>query len=103
MERPVIIGNVHNMSLESLSDESDEYPHLVAQFSCETDVHNCMHLFTYGNYNGLCCAAVWLNDMHNIYHCEKNQYNSTDVKCLWYHFNECVRHCCSAEHYMLLN
>ena len=68
MDRPVIIGKVHNMSLESLSDESDEYPHLVAQFSCKTEVHNCIHLSPYMYPHGfkLCCAAIWLHDMHNV-------------------------------------
>ena len=68
MDRPVVIGNVHNMSLESLSDESDEYPHLVAQFSRETEVHNCIHLSTYWHPHGfkLCCAAIWLHDMYNV-------------------------------------
>ena len=67
MDRPVIIGNVHNMSLESLSDESDEYPHLVAQFSCKPEVHNCIYLtiFDY-DHSIVCCAAIWLHDMHNI-------------------------------------
>ena len=68
MDRPVIIGNVHNISLESLSDESDEYPHLVAQFSCETEVHNCIHFYTISSPHGfkVCCAAIWLHDMYNV-------------------------------------
>ena len=67
IDRPVTIGNVHNMSLESLNDENNEYPHLVAQFSCETEVHDCIHLhwFKYGNFK-VCCAAVWLHDMYNV-------------------------------------
>ena len=68
MYRPVIIGNVHNMSLESLSDESDEYPHLLAEFSCESEGHNCIHLYTHWFPHGfkVCCAAIWLHDIHNI-------------------------------------
>ena len=65
MDRPVIIGNVHNMSLESVSGE---YPHLVAQFSCETEVHNCIHLSPYWYPHGfkMCCVAIWLHDMYNV-------------------------------------
>ena len=68
MDRPVIVGNVHNMSLESLSDESDEYPHLLAEFSCETEGHNCIHLYTHWFPHGfkVCCAAIWLHDIHNM-------------------------------------
>ena len=95
MDRPLTVGNVHNMSLESSSDDSNEYPHLVAQFSCETEVHECIHLYfnmtneyTSPGELGLClagviecihlhsswsvvdfkvcCAAVWLQDMYNV-------------------------------------
>ena len=68
MDRPVIIGNVHNMSLESLSGESDEYPHLVAQFSCETEGHNCIHLsmYWYPHVFKVCCAAIWGHDIHKV-------------------------------------
>ena len=68
MDRPLTIGHVHNMSLESSSDDSNEYPHLVAQFSCETEVHECIqwHLdFFLVNFK-VCCAAVWLQDMYNV-------------------------------------
>ena len=95
MDRPFTIGNVHNMSLESSSDDSNEYPHLVAQFSCETEVHECIHLYfnltneytspgefvcclpgviecihLYSSWSvvdfKVCCAAVWLQDMYNV-------------------------------------
>ena len=64
MDRPVTIGNVHNMSLENFSEEC---PHLVTQFSCETEVCDCIPpwralLFDFG----WCCAAVWLHDMYNV-------------------------------------
>ena len=64
MDRPVTIGNVHNMSLENFSEER---PHLVTQFSCKTEVCDCIPpqgalLFDFG----WCCAAVWLHDMHNV-------------------------------------
>ena len=75
MDRPLTIENVHNMSLESLSDESDEYPHLVAQFSCETEGHECMYMDWY-NMDWIliphvpdfhvCCAAIWLQDVYNV-------------------------------------
>ena len=68
MDRPLTIGHVHNMSLESLNDENDEYPHLVAQFSCETEGHECVHLrFKLSVVDiKVCCAAVWLQDMYNV-------------------------------------
>ena len=72
MDRPVTIGNVHNMSLEGLRDQSDVYPHLVAQFSCETEVHDCIllhdlsHWTRYVLYFKVCCSAVWLFDMYNV-------------------------------------
>ena len=70
MEKPLTIGNVRNMSLESLSDESDEYPHLVAQLSCETEKHECININVdwnfYLQYFQVCCAAVWLHDVHNV-------------------------------------
>ena len=75
MDRPLTIGNVHNMSLESLSDESDEYPHLVAQFSCETEGHECIYMNWYDTGWSyfpdvpnvqVCCAAIWLHDVYNV-------------------------------------
>ena len=67
MDRPLTIGNVHNMSLESLSDESDEYPHLVAQFSCETEGHECIYMdWSFLPDAQVCCAAIWLHDVYNV-------------------------------------
>ena len=70
MDRPVTIGNVQNMSLERLSDESDEYPHLVAQFSCDAEVHECItspwYWTRYVGYFKVCCAAFWLHDMYSV-------------------------------------
>ena len=74
MDRPLTIGNVHNMSLESWIDESDEYPHLVAQFPCEMEGHECIPFyFYYSDENHfihldfqVCCAAVWLHDVYNF-------------------------------------
>ena len=64
MDRPLTIGNVHNISLESSSDESDEYPHLVAQFPCETERHECLYLLLTRTLK-VCCAALWFHDVHN--------------------------------------
>ena len=72
MDRPITIGNVHSMSLESLSDESDKDPHLVAQLSCETEGHECIYMDWYDRHfpNSpslqLCCAAIWLHDVYNV-------------------------------------
>ena len=64
MDRPVTIGNVHNMSLENFSEER---PHLVTQFSCETEVCDCISLWRASFFDfGWCCAAVWLHDMYNV-------------------------------------
>ena len=63
MDRPVTIGNVHNMSLENFSDER---PHLVAQFSCETEVWDCISVIAWKYDFDVCCAAVWLHDVYNI-------------------------------------
>ena len=67
MDRPLTIGNVHNISLESLSDKRDEYPHLVAQFPCETEGHECLYLYLDWYYLTLkvCCAALCFHDLHN--------------------------------------
>ena len=69
MDRPLTIGNVHNISLESLQNESDEYSHLVAKFSCEAKEHTCVHLYWHQQYEHdfiVCCAAVWLHDLYNV-------------------------------------
>ena len=64
MDRPVTIGNVHNMSLENFSEER---PHLVTQFSCETEVCDCIPPWRASLFDfGWCCAAVWLHDMYNV-------------------------------------
>ena len=63
MDRPVTIGNVHNMSLESFSNE---YPHLVVQFSCETKAHKCLQVSAWKYQFDVCCAAIWLSDIHNV-------------------------------------
>ena len=63
MERPLNIGSVHNMSLESF-DNNNEYPHLVAHFSyMQSPVLNSILVaenFEVGY------AAIHLHDGHNV-------------------------------------
>ena len=67
MDRPLTIGNVHNMSLESLSDENDEGPHLVAHLSCETEGHECVYTSWYDHdFQECSCTAIWLHDVYNV-------------------------------------
>ena len=64
MDRPLIIGNVHNLSLEGYSDEQ---PQLVAQFPCQTEVNTCFELDIYNIVSPIhietCCSTIWL---HNV-------------------------------------
>ena len=62
MDRPLIIGNVHNLSLEGYSDEQ---PQLVAQFPCQTEVNTCFYITNpvYGIPITTCCSTIWL---HNV-------------------------------------
>ena len=62
MDRPLIIGNVHNLSLEGYSDEQ---PQLVAQFPCQTEVNTCLYITNpfFGNHITTCCSTIWL---HNV-------------------------------------
>ena len=66
MDRPVIIGTVHNISLENFSNK---HPHLVAQCSCNTKTHGYLHVsdwhHQFNNFN-VWFAAIWLHDMHNV-------------------------------------
>ena len=68
MDRPLDIADVHNMSLESLNN-TNEYPHLVAQFPCENQaVHHCAHIYTcsYSDPVDVCCAALHVHNVHNV-------------------------------------
>ena len=68
MDRPVTIGNVHNVSLEGLRDKSGEYPHLVTKFFCYK-VPKCIPLDSLSNWITnpyVCCAAVWLHNLFNV-------------------------------------
>ena len=64
MDRPLIIGNIHNLSLESYGDEQ---PQLVALFPCKTiKGYDC----PYPSYSfigikekyAFCCTTIWLHD-----------------------------------------
>ena len=64
MNRPLIIRNVHNLSLESYSDEQ---PQLVAQFTCVGKINDVLYTYNDDGYPvGVHCSAVWLHDMNNI-------------------------------------
>ena len=63
MDRPVTIGKVHNMSLESFNSER---PHLVAHFSCRIMEHDCIPVSAWIYRFDVCCAAFWLHDVHNV-------------------------------------
>ena len=63
MDRPATICNVHNISLESFSEER---PHLVAQFFNMTMKHDCLPVSAWIYSFNACCAAIWLHDVHNV-------------------------------------
>ena len=62
--RPLIIGNIHNLSLESYSNKHQ--PQLVVKFTCKNEVHvdTCLHinLNDYNHFEHLnaCCATILL-------------------------------------------
>ena len=58
IDRPVHIRNVQNMSLESFHDQSDQYPHVVAQFYSFLEVCNC-------NYN-ISCSAIYFDEVADV-------------------------------------
>ena len=62
MDRPLIIGNVHNLSLEGYSDEQ---PQLVAQFPCHIEVNTCFYITNpfEKRYPKTCCSTIGL---HNV-------------------------------------
>ena len=64
MDRPLIVGNIHNLSLESYSDEQ---PQLVAQFPCKTiKGHECPYpfypFFGIEEKYAFCCTTIWVHD-----------------------------------------
>ena len=62
MVRPLIVGNVHNLSLEGYSDEQ---PQLVAQFPCQIEVNTCLYITNPFDktHPKICCSTIWL---HNV-------------------------------------
>ena len=60
VDRPLTMGNVHNMSWENGGEVDDERPLLVTRFSCETEEHICTYT------SDICCAAVLLHDINNV-------------------------------------
>ena len=65
MDRPLIIANVHNLSLESYSTKKQ--PQLVAQFPCDCELTSFAHA-TLGidGESVTVCPAVGLYDMYNV-------------------------------------
>ena len=61
MNRPLEIRDVENVSLEASDDNSDMYPQLVAQFTCqhETD-SDCIAIRSFSSYVYVCCSVVWM-------------------------------------------
>ena len=55
MDRPLEIRDVENISLEASEDNSDIYPQLVAQFTCQNEaIGDCIVLQTLH----ACCSAI---------------------------------------------
>ena len=64
MDRPLIIGNIHNLSLESYSDGQ---PHLVEQFPCKTiEGYECPYSYypfiAIKKKYSFCCATIWVHN-----------------------------------------
>ena len=64
MNRSLIIGNIHNLSLESYSDEQ---PHLVEQFPCKTiEGNKCPYSYypvvAIKKKYSFCCATIWVHN-----------------------------------------
>ena len=65
MDRPLIIKNVHNISLESFSGEK---PHLLVDFLCKNESSSsCFHTHVQTEdlteFVVICCATLWLYDV----------------------------------------
>ena len=61
MNRPLEIRDVENISLEAIDDNSDMYPQLVAQFTCQHVANSdCINLQFYGENIHICCSVVWM-------------------------------------------
>ena len=58
MNRPLEIRDVENISLEASDSNSDVYPQLVAQFTCQYEANSdCINL---GKNIYVCCSVVWM-------------------------------------------
>ena len=67
MNKPLHVGNVHSMSLESFYGSDNEQPHLVAEFSCESRAGMCMSVWVTADMTHVvCCAAMQFYDSQNI-------------------------------------
>ena len=62
MNRPLEIRDVKNISLEASDDNSDRYPQLVAQFTCQKEsISDCIAIDFYNDsYIYTCCSVVWM-------------------------------------------
>ena len=61
MDRPLEIRDVENISLEAINDNSDMYPQLVAQFTCQHEANSdCINLQYYDENIHVCCSVVWM-------------------------------------------
>ena len=61
MNRPLEIRDVKNISLEASDGNSDMYPQLVAQFTCEHETNS--DCISYNNYYCTCCSVVWMTNV----------------------------------------
>ena len=59
MNRPLEIRDVENISLEASDDNSDMYPQLVAQFTCQHERNSdCITIESDSFYFGYACCSV---------------------------------------------
>ena len=66
MNRPLEIRDVENISLEVTDDNSDIYPQLVAQFTCQNEaISDCIRFQTEFKTLYVCCSAI---QMINVTH-----------------------------------
>ena len=60
MNRPIEIRDVENISLEASDDNSDMYPQLVAQFTCQQEALSDCSNPQATAFIHVCCSVVWL-------------------------------------------
>ena len=69
MNRPLEIRNIENISLEASDENSDMYPQLVAQFTCQDEAHSdCINLQMHDGNNTIhvCCSVVWMINVTHV-------------------------------------